>query len=143
MTIEEIGILQQALEKKKHQKKFRKEFRQKQALQDIKEIFLDAFSLPTPKETKPLLEKLIEIVEKVNNEDIDTSAKLLEWSEKKFQRKVNEKIYGEIALTQVALSTKVEDLKKVLENIFSLYTKLRNYTLFTQETRSHILNLES
>ena len=94
--------------------------------------------MPTPEESKPLLE----IVEKINNEDIDTSAKLLEWSEKKFQSKVNEKISGEIALTQVALTTKVKDLKKVLENIFSLYTRLCDSSLFTQETRHIIMSLE-
>ena len=71
-------------------------------------------------------------MEKVNNEDLDTNAKLLEWSKRKFQGKFNEKIYGDITLTQVALSTKVEDVKKVLENIFSLYTKLCDLTLFTQ-----------
>ena len=81
-------------------------------------------------------------MEKVNNEDLDTNTKLLEWSEKKFQNKVNEKISGDIALTQVALATKLEDVKKVLENVFSLYTELCNPTLFTQETKSHILSLE-
>ena len=81
-------------------------------------------------------------MEKVNNEDIDTNAKLLEWSKNKFQSKVNEKILGDIALTQVALATKVEDVKKVVENIFSLYTKLCDPTLFTQETKHRILSLE-
>ena len=33
-------------------------------------------------------------------------------------------------------------MKKVLENIFSLYTKLCDPTLFTQETRHCILSLE-
>lgn len=35
-----------------------KEYRKKKALQDVKDIFLDAFSLPTPEATKKLLEKL-------------------------------------------------------------------------------------
>ena len=82
-------------------------------------------------------------MEKVSDVDLDTNAKLLDWSKKKFQSKVNEKISGDIALTQVALVTKVEDVKKVLENIISFYTKLCNPKLFTQETRSHILSLES
>ncbi len=88
------------------------------------------------------MEQLTNIVEKVNNEDLETNAKLLEWLEK-FQHNVNEKILGDIALTQVALTTKVEDVKKVLENIFSLYIKLCNPSLFTQESKSHILSLES
>ena len=120
----------------------RKEYRQKKALQEIKDIFLDVFSLPTPEETKKLLEQLLDIVEKVNNEDIDTSVKFLEWSEKKFHSKVNEKISSERALTQVALATKVDDVKKVLENIFSLYTKLCDPKFFTQETRNRIMSLE-
>ena len=143
MTLKQIGILQQALERKKNQEILKREHRQQQALQDMKDIFLDTFSLPTSKETKPLMDQLIDIVEKVSNEDIDTNAKLLEWLEKKFQNKVNEKIFGDIALTKVTLATKVEDVKKVLENIFSLYTELCNPSLFTQETKSHILSLES
>ena len=98
----------------------KREHRKKQALQDIKDIFLDTFSLPTLDETKPPIEQLTHIVEKVSDANLDTNAKLLEWLEKKFQNKVNEKISGDIALTQVALATKVEDVKKVLENIFSL-----------------------
>ena len=66
------------------------------------------------------MEQLTDIVEKVSTEDLNTNAKLLEWSERKFQGKVNEKIFGEIAQSQVALATKIEEVKKVLENIFSL-----------------------
>ena len=62
----------------------RRDHRQNKYLQDIKDIFLDAFNLPTPKGTKPLLKQLLDIVEKINNEDLDTNAKLLEWFEKKF-----------------------------------------------------------
>ena len=74
---------------------------------------------------------------------LDTNAKLLEWSKKKFQSKGNEKIFSDIALTQVASATKVESVKKVVEKILSLYIKLCNLTLFTQDKRNHILRLES
>ena len=56
----------------------------------------------------------------------------MEWSEKKFQGRVNEKISSEIALSKVELATKIEKVKKVLDNILSLYTKLCDPTLFTQ-----------
>ena len=119
--------MQEALGRKKAQEIVRKEYKQKQALQEIKDIFLDAFSLQTPKEYKPILEKILEIVEHVTNEDIKT--KLMEWSKRKFQVKVNEKIFGEIALSQVESAMKIEQVKKVLENIFSLYTKLCLHSL--------------
>ncbi len=76
MTIEKIGILQEALARKKHQELLRKEKRKKKALLDIKDIFLDAFSLPTLDETKPLIEQLTNIVEKISDVDLDTNAKL-------------------------------------------------------------------
>ena len=65
MTLEQIGILQQALERKKHQEMLRRDHRQKKVLKYIKDIFLDAFSLPTPEETKSLIEQLKDILEKV------------------------------------------------------------------------------
>ena len=98
--------------------------------------------MPTPEETKTLLEQLIDIVEKVNNEDLDTNAKLFEWFERKFQGKVNEEISSDIAFTQVPLSTKVEDMNKVLEKNFLLYTKLYDPRLFTCETKHRILSVE-
>ena len=74
---------------------------------DIKEFFLDAFSLPTLDETNPIIEKLTNIVERVNDTNLDTHVKLLEWSKKKFQNKVNEKISSDITLKHAALATKI------------------------------------
>ena len=98
--------------------------------------------MQSPDETKPILEQLSEIVEQVTNDDQETNEKLMEWSEKKFQGKVNEKISSEITLSQVELTTKIEKVKKVIENIFSLYMKLCHPTLFTQETSHRIQTLE-
>ena len=67
----------------------------------------------------------------MTNEDQDTNAKLMERSENKFQDKFNEKISSEITLSQVELATKTEKVKKVLENILSLYTRFCYPLLFT------------
>ena len=53
-------------------------------MQDIKDIFLDAFSLPPPNETKYIMEQLSNIVKNVTNDDLDTNVKLMEWLERKF-----------------------------------------------------------
>ena len=66
----------------------------------------------------------------------------MESSEKKFQGKVNEKIASEIDLSQVELAKLVEKVKKVLENIFSLYKKLCDFSYFTQATSQSISTLE-
>ena len=58
--------------------------------------------------------------------DLDTNVKSMEWAERKFQGKVNEKISIEIALSQVELATKIDCAIEVLGNILSLYTKLCN-----------------
>ena len=55
--------MQEALERKKNQEILRKEDKQRQALHEIKDIFLDAFILQTPDESKPILEQLSKIVE--------------------------------------------------------------------------------
>ena len=88
---------------------------------------MDAFSLQSLDETKPIMERLLDIVDQVTNEDQETNVKLMEWFERKFQGKVNEKISSEIALSQVELAKIIDKVKKVLENIFSLYKKLCNF----------------
>ena len=103
---------------------------------------MDAFSLQSPNETKPIMEQLSYIVDQVTNEDQDTNVKLVEWLERKIQGKVNEKISSDIALAQVNLAKKLEKVKILLENIFSLYNKLCDFSNFTQETSQRILSLE-
>ena len=66
----------------------------------------------------------------------------MEWSKRKFQGKVNEKISSEIVLSQVELATKIDHVIEVLRNIFSSYTKLCNTTPFTHEVGQQILRLE-
>ena len=66
----------------------------------------------------------------------------MEWLEKKFQGKVNQKISNDIILGQVDLAKKLDRVKVVLGNIFSLYTKLCDFSNFTQETSQMILSLE-
>ena len=66
----------------------------------------------------------------------------MEWSENKFQGKFNEKIFSKRALSQVELAKKIEKTKIVLENVFSLYKKLCDFSYFTQETSQRILRLE-
>ena len=58
-------------------------------MNEIKDIFMDAFNLQPPDSSRPIIEKLLHIVDQVNNEDHDTNVKLMEWSEKKFLSKVN------------------------------------------------------
>ena len=55
ITLEQINLMQEALERKKRQEILRHEYKQKQALHEIKDIFLDAFSLQSPDETKPIM----------------------------------------------------------------------------------------
>ena len=53
------------------------------------------------------MEQLSDIVDQVTNEDQDTNAKLMDWSKRKFQGKVNKKISSDIALAQVDLAKKI------------------------------------
>jgi hypothetical protein len=56
--------------------------------------------------------------------------------------KVNERISSEIALTRLEIAKKIAKVKVVLDNIFSLYSKLCDLSIFTQETIQRIMSLE-
>ena len=120
----------------------RKEYRYKNAMKNIKGIFLDAFNVTSLDESKDIIEQLLDIVDQVTDANLDTNVKLLEWSERWFQSKVNEKIAIEISLSQVEMAKKIERVIEVLGNILSLYTKLCNTTPFTHEVGQQILKLE-
>ena len=62
----------------------RKEYRQKNAMQNIKDIFLDAFFVTTLDEFKDIVDQLLDIVDQVQDADLDTNDKLLKWPERKF-----------------------------------------------------------
>ena len=64
--------------------------------------------MPPPDESKAIIWKLFDIVKQVINEDLEKNVKLMEWLERKFQDKVDEKIFGEITLSQVQPTTKIE-----------------------------------
>ena len=66
----------------------------------------------------------------------------MEWSKRKFQGKVNEKISSDIELSWVELAKKIEKVKTILENVFLLYRKYCDFSYFTQETSQRILSLE-
>jgi hypothetical protein len=55
--------MQDALTRRKRQEILRNEYKQRQALVDIKDIFLDAFTIQILDETKPIMEQLAHIVE--------------------------------------------------------------------------------
>ena len=76
----------------------RREYKQKQVFHEIKDIFYDSFTLPEIDEDKPIIEKLLTIVVRINDEDLDKNVKILEWSKRKFYTKVLEKISRVITL---------------------------------------------
>ena len=111
-------------------------------MQSIKEIFLDAFTITWLDESKDIIEQLSDIVDQVIDTNLDTNVKLLEWLERRFQSRVNEKISSEIALSQVEMAKKIDHVTKVLGNILYLYKKICNTTPFTHEVGQKILKLE-
>ena len=63
IKLEKITEMQEALNMRRRQEILRNEYKQKQALVEIKDIFLDAFTLQEPDESKPIMEQLAHIVE--------------------------------------------------------------------------------
>ena len=82
-------------------------------------------------------------MDQVIDTNLDTNVKLLEWLERRFQSRVNEKIFTKIALSQVEMAKKIDHVIEVLGNISSLYAKLCNTTPFKHEVGQQILKLEN
>ena len=100
MTLDDLNVLQATIERRKQQEIMRNEHKQRNAMQNIKDIFLDAFTITSLDESKDIIEHLLDIVDQVTDVNLDTNVKLLEWSERRFQSKVNEKIATKISLSQ-------------------------------------------
>ena len=67
----------------------------------------------------------------------------MKWSKKKSLGKVNHNIANDIILGQVELGKQLDKVKVVLGNIFSLYSKLCDFSRFTQEITPKVLSLKS
>ena len=115
-----------------------REYKKNQVLHDTKGILFDAFIFLEPNENKSTIKKLVTIVDKIKDEDLDSNVKSLAWLERQFHTNVLEKISSAIKLRHVDQETKMESLKTMLDKIFSLYTKLCNVELFTQEAQRAI-----
>ena len=77
-----MNEIQSALDRRRRQEALIKEYKYRQAINEIEDIFMDAFNLQPLDQTRPIIEKLSDIVDHVNNEDHDTNTKLMEWSRK-------------------------------------------------------------
>ena len=91
ITLEKMQILQEALKRKTRQEQLRKEHKERQVLYDVKDIFVEAFDIMDVNEDKPILEKLVHIVEKFNTKDIEANTKLVIWLERKCHAKAMRK----------------------------------------------------
>lgn len=92
---EKMKILSGLFDRKEKQVKLRRECQQKhahkQVLYDTNDIFLDSFFIDNLDENAPIIEKLIKIIERINEPFIDANENLMQWSEKQFE-KVMEKV---------------------------------------------------
>lgn len=102
----------------------RREHQQKKVLHEIKGIFIDSFDMTNVNDSDPILEQLVHIAKKVADDESEANDKLLQWSKRKFETKVLNKVSVEIAIKQVELSTLVSDTKEVVLNAQSLYKKV-------------------
>lgn len=56
----------------------------------------------------------------------------MQWSERKFENRVLEKVAIEIALKKVELSTLITDLEKLVNNANTVFSKICNVLDFTK-----------
>ena len=100
---------------------------------DIKDIFVEAFDINDVNNDQTIVKQLVYIVDKVNAEDIEANTKLMNWSSRKYEIKVIEKILDEITLRQVNLLEKVIGVKTL--NWRTFIRCLPNYVMLVSSLK--------
>lgn len=91
----------------KRQEELRRELKQKQVLYNVKHIFVDAFDIHNFEKDTPIINQLINIVDKVNVGNIESNEKLMDWSTRRFETKIVDKVSITIVEQKVQLQERV------------------------------------
>lgn len=135
-----IFLLFMSCNRKVKQDRSRKEFKQKKVLYDIKALLLNDVIDITLNGKTPILEKLVQIVEKLNETKVDSQAKLRERleEEKKLENKALEKIASESVLQLGELSTSITELDNLVQNVLTLFNKLCDIAKLTHNVKEKL-----
>ena len=107
LTLEKTLFLQEVLEKKKMQEQINRELKKKKVLYDEKNIFVDAFDIQNFDEDATIINQLVTIVDQVNDGNMESNKKLMEWSTRRFETKVVNKVSITIDKKKVQLKERV------------------------------------
>lgn len=133
ITLDDMQILQEILKKKTRQEQLKREHKKKKVLFDIRDIFVEAFNFDDINKTEPIITQLVNIVDKVNTEDVEPNDKLFLWLERKFHKQIMVKMIESIEHHKAKLSSKDEEIKEVLNKAYTLISKLCNIGFFIDE----------
>ncbi|GLJ27649.1 hypothetical protein SUGI_0542560 [Cryptomeria japonica] len=140
-SIDEMRLISQMLEQKAKQKQLRSERdREFNIINGAKTILTDALGI----KVDPSQHILLQLEEAVNrfNEDSSGEEKLIERTEKKFDKKVLEHIAQQIAIKQVELTTILAKLENSFNNVTSFFAKLCDVTEFTKGIRDQLKKVD-
>lgn len=143
LTLEEIILLQEILAKKKKQEELRREHQQRQILHDVKDIFVGAFDIQNFYGKAPIISQLVNIVDQINVEDIESNEKFMDWSTNKFENKVVDRFSTKIAEQNVQLQECVHNIEELIEKVKHLYKMLCDMPRFTSDLRENIQQIQA
>ena len=108
--------------KKKKQEDLRRENKQKQVLRDAKHIFVDAFDIQNYEEGAPIINQLVNIVEKVTTRNMESYEKLMDQLARRFETMVVYKVSITIAKKKVLLQEKEQVMIELIQKEQHFYT---------------------
>lgn len=111
LSEEKMIILGELFAMKAKEAKLRREHQKRQVLDDIKDFFLHTVVVDKLDDNAPNTEKLIKIVEKVNNPDVEIQENFVQREERKHDKRVMENISSEIVIKQVELYTLIIEIE--------------------------------
>ena len=74
------------------QEELRREKKQQKTLQDVTNIFVDAFDIQNVDEETPIIDQLVNIIDQVSAENFESNEKLIDWSTTRIETEVVDKV---------------------------------------------------
>lgn len=113
----------------------RREHQQKKFLHEIRDIYLETIYIENMNDQAPIIEKIAQIIEKLNDPNIYANKKLLQWSKMKFGKKVMAKVIAEIVIRKVEIFCLVNNLGTVVKKGNTLFNKLCDVSFLKRNFR--------
>ena len=101
------------------------------------------FNIQNFEEDAPIINQLVNIVDQVNVGSVESIDKLMDWSARRFETKVVDKVSITITEKKVQLQERVQIMIELIQKVKNLYTIWSNVPRFTNNIQAQITQIQA